>query len=257
MHHLRRSRRVISIVMMICSLALPGLAAASTAADNANALIAGGCISPTDCSNKVHNGDATVRNVFHANGVTAIMINQAVPGTVTKTGQVMVNGKTVATHAMSFGRTNLPGSTPFHGAFRRPTSVSFASSQLPAFVHMTNGRFDFAVIESCGNLVVATPVVMASKPVTKTVTPAPAPAPVVNVVQVQAQTQSQTQPTPTPAPAQMVPTPTPPPQPIAAAAALPQTGAGTIGLGGLSTLLVFAAYYLRSRRGLHLALRRG
>lgn len=253
MSQARRLRRIISIAVMICGLALPGLAAASSSADNANSLIAGGCTSPTDCSNKVHNGDATVSNVYHAYGVTAIMINQAVPGTVTKSGLVIVNGKTVATHAMSFGRTNLPGSTFIHGAFRRPTSVSFNSSQLPAFVHMTNGRFDFAVIESCGNLVIATPVV-APKPVAKAV--APTPAPVVNVVQTQSQTQQP--PAPAPVQAQVTPTPAPAPtpQPVAATTPLPQTGASTIGLGGLSTLLVVAAYYWRSRRGLRLALRR-
>jgi len=241
---------------MICGLGLPGLAAANTAANTTNALIAGGCTSPSDCSNQVHNGDATVRTVYHAYGITAIMINQAVPGTVTKSGLVIVNGKTVATQAMSFGRTNRPGSTFIHGAFRRPTSVSFASNQLPAFVHMTNGRFDFAVIESCGNLVIATPVA-APKPVTKTA--APTPAPVVKVVQVQTQTQSQTQPTPAPVQTQAAPAPTPAPapQPVAAATPLPQTGADTVGLAGLSTILVFATYYLRSRRGLRVALRRG
>jgi LPXTG-motif cell wall-anchored protein len=285
MYQASYSRRLITIILMISSLALPSLAAASTATPNANALMPNGCSSPADCSNKVHNGDATIRNLFQAYHITAISINQAAPGVVTKSGLVIVNNKTVATHARSFGRTDLPGSTFIHGAWRRPTSVSFATSQLPAFVHMTNGRFDYAVIESCGNLVVATPVALPPT-LTPPKTAPSVPAPVVNVVQIQSQTQSQVQtPAPTPVPAVQTqtqgqvqaqlqarpqvqaqaqtqtqppaPTAAPAPsQPVAATTPLPQTGASATALAGLSTLLVVAAYYRRSRRGLRLALRR-
>ena len=260
-------RRTIMVTVMLGSLALPGLAAASTAPDVNNSIIPGGCSSPADCSNKIHNGDAVTRNLYSSFHITAISVNQAVPGTVTKSGLVIVNGKTVATRAMSFGRIDYPGSFPSHGVFERATSVSFASSQLAAFVHMTNGRFDFAVIKSCGNLVLATPVVVTPPPpkvVTPAVTPAPAPAPVVNVTQIQSQTQTQIQtPAPAPAPVQVqaqptpTPTPTPAPAPQPVAATIPQTGASTIGLVGCSTLLICAAYWWRSRRSLRLALRRG
>lgn len=239
------------------------MAAASTSTSTANSIIPGGCNSPADCSNKVHNGDAVTRNLYTSYHITAISINQAVPGTVTKSGLVIVNGKTVATHALSFGRTNLPGSTPIHGVFRRPTSVSFTSSQLPAFVHMTNGRFDFAVIQSCGNLVIATPV--AATPVKAQVVTTPSPTPVFNITQTQTQSQAQVQSqTQTPPPAQVqsqaqaqaqsAPAPIPTPQPVAVTTPLPDTGASTIGLGGLTTILVVAAYYRRSRRGLRFAL---
>src|ERR1700690_1355210 len=176
-------RRLATVLLMVSALALPGLAAASTPSPNTNALMPDGCSSPTDCSNQVHNGDATIRKLFQAYHITAISINQAVPGTVTKSGLVIVNNKTVATNARSFGRTDLPGSTFIHGAWRRPTSVSFTTSQLPAFVHMTNGRFDYAIIESCGNLVIATPVAVIPPPA-PTKTPVVTPAPVINVVQI-------------------------------------------------------------------------
>jgi hypothetical protein len=68
----------------------------------------------------------------------------------------------VATNAMTAGRQNISGSTAASNGgvtfYKRAPSVSFASSSLPAFVVMKDHRFAFAVIASCGNPVVATPV---------------------------------------------------------------------------------------------------
>lgn len=252
MGYFRRSGRIISIVAMVCGLAAPGFAVASTAADNTNSLIPGGCTTRAICTQKISASD--LRSFYTAHGVTAATLHDSVGGSVTKTGLVIVDGKTVATHALSFGRTSLPGSTAVGSLFRRPTSVSFATSQLPALVHLTNGRFDFAIIESCGNLVVATPVVVATTQHTKVVTKVVTTTPVINNTVSVTNVNNNTNQAP---PTTVAATPAPTPAPAAAVTPLPQTGASAIGLAGLSTLLVVAGYYWRSRRGLQFALRRG
>src|SRR5207244_431067 len=53
----------------------------------------------------------------------------AIAGQVTRGGDVIVNGRIVATNAETAGRQNMPGSTPIIAGgvrfFRRPPSVSF------------------------------------------------------------------------------------------------------------------------------------
>ena len=135
---------------------------------------------PSDCDNNaiircgVHSvgqlmddyqGSAYVRAVYSAFGISnadiANLRQTAEVGTVTKQGEVLVNGQVVARQAMTGGRQNIAGSTAVNvnGAkfFKRPPSVSFLSSSLPAFVAMSDGRFQFAVIASCGNAVSGTP----------------------------------------------------------------------------------------------------
>jgi hypothetical protein len=194
-----------------------------------------------------------VADVYSCFGISQQDINsfdgEAVAGSVTSTGKVIVNGKTVATGAMTAGRQDMPGSTAIscggHTFFKRPPSVSFVSSSLPAFVIMRNGQFAYAIISSCGNPVMATPVAPVTPKVKAAVTPpvrpvqSPAPA-----EQSQTQTQSQTvnvtqAPPATPAPV----------QPPAPAKALPNTGPGDIiGLSGISTLLGGIGHFIYNRR---------
>lgn len=162
----------------------------------------------------------------------------------------------VATNAMTAGRQNMPGSTQMTSDdtvfFKRPPSVSFQSSSLPAFVVMNNGRFDFAIIASCGNPVNATPVTVRVKPKVKasttTVQPTTAPpAPTQSQTQTQSQSQSVTINQPAapasqaaPAPAAAQPTP---------AQTLPNTGSGSIlGVGSLSAVLGTIGHFIYSRR---------
>ena len=81
---------------------------------------------------------------------------------VSSSDKVIMNGKVIATHAITGGRQNIGNSrmVTTHGVtfFVRPPSVSFVSSPLSAFCVMNNHRFDFAVINSCGNAVIAKPV---------------------------------------------------------------------------------------------------
>ncbi len=84
-------------------------------------------------------------------------------GYVTRDGDVFVGSQKVATGAISVGRENIQGSTAINIAgttiYQRPTSVSFGSSSIPAYVKLVNGEFKWAVLKSCGNPVVANPVV--------------------------------------------------------------------------------------------------
>jgi hypothetical protein len=233
----------------------PGASAISVASqpdiDN-NAVISGGV---SDSSQLVQSTQPSgISCLYNRFGITSQDINnfdsEAVAGRVTSGGKVIVNGQTVATNAVTAGRQNMTGSTVIncgsHTFYMRPPSVSFASSSLPAYVVMRNGQFVYAVIASCGNPVMATPVVR------QTVQPAPVrpiqtppvtpPAP----VQTQTQSQSQTVTVSTPAPvvqSAVVSTPAP------AAKALPNTGPGNIaGLGAVSVVFGTVGHYLYQRR---------
>jgi LPXTG-motif cell wall-anchored protein len=270
------SRRQLQATAIILSLALPGLAAASGSPDtSANAMINGGCATRAACVAKLKHGDGvntarSLQTLYAAHGITVagISSSETVQGTVTKSGQVIVlksgsnvtTDQVIATNAQSFGRSFISGSTKVASIYERPTSVAFVTDQLPALVHLHNGRFEWAIVESCGNIVVATPKITPATVKPAVQMPTPVPAPTVSVVQIQTQTQTQT-PAPavvasTPAPPTPTPTPAAAAQPAAAAAPLPQTGAGILGTAGLSVLLVVAGYYRRSRRSLRLALRR-
>lgn len=229
-----------------------------------------------------YRNSAYVKAVYGSFGISRSDMNNltdtAVMGTVTKQGDVFVNGRLVARNAITGGRQDMPGSTRVdaNGAvfFRRPPSVSFVSDSLPAFVSMTNGRFQFAIIASCGNAVAATPVAppktaaAPARPVTQapkpqptppapTPTPTPTPMSTPTPAPTQTQTQSQSQqvtqnqevtveaaapaPTPTPTPAP-VPSEQAPAQ-APAAAALPNTGPGDIfGLFAATGLAGFFGY---------------
>ena len=165
----------------------------------AGALRVGG---PSDCDNNAvvrcgvhtinevttaYNNDAYVRHVYGSFGITpadiAALSATAVSGRVTRQGKVFINGHSqpVATGAMTGGRQNMPGSTPVttdgFTFYQRPPSASFRRSSLPAFVVMKDGRFQYAIIASCGNAVSATPVTRVAptpKPAPTRPTPAPA-----------------------------------------------------------------------------------
>ena len=126
-----------------------------------------------------HNTAASIQAVYSYFGISQSDINSmssnAVVGKVDKNGDVIVNGKIVATRGVTAGRQYITGSTKvIHDGvmfYKRPPSISFTSNSLDAFVVMHNGRFLFAILSSCGNAVVAVPVPA------PTPTPTPTPAP--------------------------------------------------------------------------------
>jgi hypothetical protein len=160
---------------------------------DSNAVMYCGANSVTDLTNKYDNGDgvnsaASIQAIYSYFGISSSdiqsMASSAVDveaGSVTSAGNVYgQDGKLVATNAITGGRQDIAGSTmveidgkPF---YTRPPSISFVSSPLDAFVVMSNGRFDFAILASCGNAVKATPVTSPT-PTTKPTPPTkPVPA---------------------------------------------------------------------------------
>jgi hypothetical protein len=211
---------------------------------DANAILQCGANTPAEVKQK-YDADAHARSVYHYFGITHIDVDnlhdQAVEGKVTIGGRVLVNGQEVATNATTAGYDDMGNSqkviannTTF---FVRAPSESFQQDSLPAFVMMKDGQFDFAIIASCGNPVIATP--------TKA-KPAPAPAAVIKPVTPPAQTVVVTKTVPvivTPV-AAPVPAPTPQPQPKQ----IPNTGVGDMaGFGSVVALLSAGVHYLYRR----------
>ncbi len=90
-------------------------------------------------------------------------LSKAVEGTVTPDGKVIVDGKTVATGAMTFGRIERSGSdktvtaggTTFYTHSIRDAKIT---RTVHAFVFLDkDGKFTGAIIKMCGNPVTATP----------------------------------------------------------------------------------------------------
>jgi hypothetical protein len=260
------------IIVMTAFILMPTHAQAITLSSSrdcdANAVISCGALSINELQSK-YNNDQSTQNIYSAFGISGNDIHNmdatAVAGSVTSTGRVIVNGKTVANNAETAGRQLMAGShsEDFNGTvfYSRSPSVSFASSTLPAFVVMDkNGRFDFAIIASCGNPVNAHPTTVKQVPNTSSSTntvirqqPVAQPSSV-------AQTQSQSVTVaPTPSPAV---TYTPPPAPVVYQAApttpsttyvapkqIPNTGIGDIaGIGSLVTLVSGFAHLLYKRK---------
>jgi len=151
-----------------------------------NAVMFCGALSSDNLIHKYDNGDGqnsaqSIHDIFGASrfGITSTDIHAmdttAMPGTVTKDGTVKVNadvqqngqtefhsGDVVATGAITAGRLNMAGSTKVTNGsttfYVRTPNISFTKDSLDAFVVMKNGVFQFAILSSCGNPVVAKPV---------------------------------------------------------------------------------------------------
>lgn len=118
-----------------------------------------------------YNADAPgdLHAVYAHQGIDAANIANAKDGVAMKNGDVVVDGKVVATNAHSVGRTNRPGSTTFVAGgttfYDRPNSLAFAADSIQAFVFFdANGQFTGAILKSCGNGLQATPVPIPPKP---------------------------------------------------------------------------------------------
>lgn len=182
--------RLVITAMVVASGFVPAAVGATTnpTDTDSNAIMWGGAYDKAAFLNKVANGDghnssANLKNIYYneGRGITSSNFSSAstVDGTVFKDGHVEVNGKTVATGAVSVGRVKLTGSWADHELWARPTSVSFAANSIQAFVDLQNGVFQYAILKSCGNPVTATPVTTptSSKPVAPSKSPSPSPSP--------------------------------------------------------------------------------
>ncbi len=153
-------------VLGVGTLTSHNAAAACNGDNDSNAVIRCGVSSAGDVQAAAAN-DPTVQKIFSCMGISksdvANLKAGTVEGVVTKGGDVLVNGKVVATGALTGGRQNMPGSTNKTSAcgtsfYERNPSVSFQQNQLSAIVKLDgNGVFQFAIINSCGNPVIAAP----------------------------------------------------------------------------------------------------
>lgn len=137
---------------------------------DSNAVIYCGALSVNQLVNRYDNGSgsssaASIHHIYSYFGISSSdvhsMSKTATAGKVTKDGDVLVNGKVVATDAKTAGRQFISGSNKvtYNGTtfYVRKPSVSFMSNSLDAFVVMKDGKFQYAVLASCGNPVKATP----------------------------------------------------------------------------------------------------
>lgn len=148
------------------------LSGTAQAADcSANAVITCGVTSVDQLRNK-YNTDTPkgTQTIFNHFGITSDIVNTATNkvGYVTKSGDVVVDGKVVASGAVSAGRQNMPGSTAhtINGTtfYTRSTQSSFVSNTISAIVFFdAQGRFSGAVLHDCGNPVMATNKVVAQQ----------------------------------------------------------------------------------------------
>lgn len=212
---------------------------------NSNAVIRCGVLSNSELSQGYRNsGTAAIYGFF---GITGQDVNntwsQAEYGTVTRGGKVIVDGGTVATNAVTAGRQYIPGSKAVTSGgttfYMRSPKVSFKAQSLPAEVIMRDGRFAYAIILSCGNPVMATPV---RPPATTSAPSAP--------TQIQNQSQTQTVTVNTPQPqVQAIQTEQPAPVAPTATTSLPNTGPGNVlGISGIATVVGSVGHYLYRRR---------
>lgn len=138
---------------------------------SSNSVIRCGTFSIDTLRKKYNAGTHGVKNIFWHFGITSDTINnkKVRNGYVTRGGDVVVDGKVVASNAVTAGRQYMPGSTKATNGgttfYVRKPSVSFKQNSLSAYVFFnSNGTFAGAVIKDCGNPVKATNKVTPKKP---------------------------------------------------------------------------------------------
>jgi hypothetical protein len=175
---------VVSLGLKIAAAHAQNVSINSARNCDANAVIYCGAGTVDELIGKYRGGDGrntatSIHNIYSYFGISSAAINgmnspsvNVEAGSVTSSGDVYgSNNQLVATNALTGGREYRAGSKQVSSGgtsfYTRPPRVSFVSSQLSAFVVMKNGQFVFAILASCGNPVIATPVKHASTPTPK------------------------------------------------------------------------------------------
>lgn len=129
-----------------------------------NAVIRCGAYSIREVKQKYQADQGNTRAVYNYFGIDSVSdMDGMVEGRITKDAKVMVDGKVVATDAMTAGRQDKPASSqPILGGkfYKHAAGANMAAGvdSLQAFVKLdNNGRFMYAVMKSCGNPVSAKP----------------------------------------------------------------------------------------------------
>ncbi len=133
-----------------------------------NSIIYCGAITPDELATKyAQNKTGDLPALYSHYGISATMINakSQKQGYVTKAGDVYYNGKVVAKKAISVGRQYNTGSWAVgidgRTYYERYTGTNYAAGVDAIAVHIwfdANGKFVAAVMYSCGNALIATPV---------------------------------------------------------------------------------------------------
>jgi uncharacterized repeat protein (TIGR01451 family) len=166
----------ISIPISTLLFARPVSAQIDTTRDcDSVAIITCGSMTVSELQTDAKKGD--VPTVFANFGIAQNELNGFVDGVVWMDGRVTLGskgeGRVVATNAVTAGRWNDPTSDMTRipntdRAYRMSTSHFVDDGQI-AFIRIINGKFDFAVIKTCGNPVTAKPVVVETTPPNLTV----------------------------------------------------------------------------------------
>jgi len=192
---------LVSVFVSIIGIVPLGAHSASAATCTNNDILKCGYSSPSNFISKVQANNNGVNNVpdlqaiYAHYGLTSANYSNfavhAVHGEAMRNGHIVVNGKVVASGAMSVGRDkSFQGSNPFtvtidgRNYFGNTNDQVFAAgvTELPVDVLFnSNGVFQFAVLPSCGNpeipAAVAPPPPKPTPPPKPAPTPPPAPAP--------------------------------------------------------------------------------
>lgn len=162
---------VLVLPVSLLLVAQPVSAAIDTTRDcDTVAIIKCGSMSVSELRNDVKAGD--VPRVYANFGINQNELNGFVDGVVWKDGRVTLGtrggGKLVATNAVTAGRWNNSTADmtriPNTDRAYRMSTRHFTDDGQVAFIKMVNGRFQFAVIKTCGNPVTAKPVTTATPP---------------------------------------------------------------------------------------------
>lgn len=170
----RRFLSVVAASLLAVPLFISQVLAAEQPRDrDNNAVIYGGAYTKAELIDKWKNGDgknstASISEAMQWAGATQVEVQQSVDGVVRKDGSVWVGDKQVAKDAVTLGREQKnPNEQRIGQFYARPAGDNFAVSSIEAFVYMPNGKFEWAIIKSCGNPVKATPTAQPVKPVEK------------------------------------------------------------------------------------------
>lgn len=160
---------VILTLFSAMSLSFMPVQAAIPRDKDSNAIMYGGAETRTELT---ANTKGDIVNIYNHYGINKSDLGSLIEGVVYKDGRITAGGKLVATGAISTGRQPIGSNSRAVNAggvtvYERPTSTSFKSPSIPAFVKITNGRFQYAVIKSCGNPTKGTPTPVPPTPTPK------------------------------------------------------------------------------------------
>lgn len=157
-------KRIVFFFFATLLIFTPILNVSAAARDcDGNAFIYCGTLNKVELKNKLNRGTGKVnqtstklKSFLGRFGFAMTDIPNLKEGRVTKSNQVLVGGKVVASNVYTFGRHNIAGSTKVasvsYPLYRRHPSVSFVSNSIDAYVYLnSDGSMAYAILKSCGN----------------------------------------------------------------------------------------------------------